>query len=129
MTNVYPQRAEKRDRISILEVKLWDLTLLDKNSTKFKDRITVTQQFMNQAASHLENRAEFCQAVEKEMFLKVEKGQEKKGNYYKRTHVLGKVTFLGRTDWAYWANHCSSADQVIPRWRLPSREAETAVKS
>lgn len=78
VTNVYPQRAEKRDRISILEVKLWDLTLLDKNSTKFKDRITVTQQFMNQAASHLENRAEFCQAVEKEMFLKVEKGQEKK---------------------------------------------------
>lgn len=56
------------------DVKLWDLTFLDKNSSKFKDQISLTQRFMNQAASYPENGTELCQAVEKEMFLKVEKG-------------------------------------------------------
>ena len=54
--------------------------------SKCKDLIGFTQQFTNRVASHLANSKELQKVVEKERFLKVETGQNKK--------LLGKSGFF-----------------------------------
>ena len=43
--------------------------------SKFKDQIGIIKWFMNWPAPHLANAKELHRAVEKEMFLKVERGR------------------------------------------------------
>ena len=64
---------------------------------------------MNQATSHLARRKELCQAVEKERFLKVERGQRKK-IIGKELIVSGKMAFPKRAKGIYQVGYLTGAD-------------------
>ena len=65
------------------------------NQINFKDPIGFIEQFMNQAASHLANRKEFCRALEKEEFLKVQRRVDNQEIVSKEGIVSRKVILRG----------------------------------